>query len=421
MDFSFLRNWFSTTSTGASSIDSQLEQSSSILADDSKCRIDDEFINPADPNEPRSLPSSGQESILEIAGFDREKLLEISNFCKISYGDSDDKLSEKRCRNLAEGVYKTGFKVVEGFEIIPSTEKMYKTRAELISEGYEIIPFGNSFEEDAGHVFIKGKEITIAYHGTRLKHGLWGLNDLITDLNASFTTSELLPEGGRIHRGFYNSFTDSWPNLYGILKSYAEERGSEIKDFKINLTGHSMGGAVAKIAALCLNKTERAEDIHVATFGDPRVFDLTASKFYNDVLQEKTIRVTQHRQDPVPAVSPGLFGYAHVGAQLRISAPEGYSFHKIDGYHEAVKVMDESDFKSNNNVSLFYYPVRALSRINSAVLGNAQHYAAKLGGYILGGSNFFEAVKKEYQNDKFEVLEVEQIAHENSSSIAMGG
>ncbi len=32
MDFSFLRNWFSATGTSASSIDSQLEQSSSILA-----------------------------------------------------------------------------------------------------------------------------------------------------------------------------------------------------------------------------------------------------------------------------------------------------------------------------------------------------------------------------------------------------
>jgi|GEM_PF-2817258 len=432
MDFSFLRNWFSTTSTGASSIDSQLgnvEQSSSILADNGKYKVEEhddefeiiedyEFINPADPNELHSLPSDYQidESIVGIAGFDREKLLKMSNFCKISYGDDDNKLSEKRCNTLAEELYKTGFEVtMEGYEIIPSPEKMYKTRAELTKEGYEIIPFGNSFEKDAGHVFIKGKEITVAYHGTR------GFNDGITDANVLFTASELLPDGGRMHRGFYNSFTDSWPNLYGILKSHAEKQGSEIKGFRINLTGHSMGGAIAKITALCLNKTEGAENVHVATFGDPRVFDLTASKFYNDVLQEKTIRVTQHRQDPVPAVSPGLFGYAHVGAQLRISAPEGYSFHKIDGYHEAVKVIDESDFKSNNNVSLFYYPVRALSRINSAVLGNAQHYAAKLGGYILGESNFFEEVKKEYQNDKFEVLEVEQIAHENSSSIAMGG
>ncbi|WP_250296369.1 lipase family protein [Wolbachia endosymbiont of Oedothorax gibbosus] len=420
MDFSFLRNWFSTTSTGASSIDSQLEQSSSILADDGKCKIEEyddefeiiedyEFINPRDPNEPHSLPSSYQidESIAEIAGFNKEKLLEMSNFCKISYGDNDNKLSEKRCNTLAEELYKTGFEVTtEGYEIIPSPEKMYKTRAELTKEGYEIIPFGNSFEKDAGHVFIKGKEITIAYHGTRMSHGLWGLNDLITDLNASFTTSELLPDGGRIHRGFYNSFTDSWPNLYGILKSHAEKQGSEIKDFKINLTGHSMGGAIAKIAALCLNKTEGAEDVHVATFGDPRVFDLAASKFYNDVLQEKTIRVTQHRQDPVPAVSPGLFGYAHVGAQLRISAPEGYSFHKIDGYHETVKVMDESDFKLNNNVSLFYYPVRALSLINCAILGNVQYCAANAVNYIVGGSNFFEEVKNK-NSSQLEQAEVE--------------
>ncbi len=217
----------------------------------------------------------------------------------------------------------------------------------------------------------------------------------------SFTTSELLPEGGRIHRGFYNSFTDSWPNLYGILKSHAEKQGSEIKDFKFNLTGHSMGGAVAKIAALCLNKTEGAEDLHVATFGDPRVFDLTASEFYNEALEEKTIRVTQHRQDPVPAVSPGCLGYAHVGAQLRVSAPEEYSVHKIDGYHEAIYRTDESDFRSNNYVSLFYYPVRAINKVNAVVLGKVQHYAANLVDYVLRGVNFFDEVKSNYKNSSY--------------------
>ncbi|OAB82213.1 lipase [Wolbachia endosymbiont of Laodelphax striatellus] len=429
MDFSFLRNWFSITGAATGSEPGNTEQPDSISVDDGKYEMkeyddefeiieDYEFINRADPNEPCSLPFDYKidESIVKIAGFDREKLLEMGNFCKISYGDDDGKLSKKRCNNLAQRVYKTEFEIVEDFEIVPSTEKMYKTRAELISEGYEIIPFGNSFEKDAGHVFIKGKEITIAYHGTRLSHSV---NDGITDINAVFTTSELLPNGGRMHRGFYNSFADSWPNLYGILKSHAEKQGLEVKDFKVNLTGHSMEGAIAKIAALCLNKTEGTEDIHVATFGDPRVFDLTASEFYNDVLQEKTIRVTQHRQDPVPAVLPGICGYAHVGAQLRISVPEGYFVHQIDGYHEAIKIMDEKDFRSNNNVSLFYYPSRILSRINCAVLGNAQYYAANLGDYILGGQNFFEKVKKEYQDknlenfSKLEQAEVKQRAHQN--------
>ncbi|OCA06812.1 hypothetical protein wTpre_1161 [Wolbachia endosymbiont of Trichogramma pretiosum] len=68
---------------------------------------------------------------------------------------------------------------------------------------------------------------------------------------------------------------------------------------------------------------------------------------------------------------------------MRISVPEGYFVDQIDGYHEAIKIIDEKDFRSNNNVSLFYYPSRILSRINCAVLGDAQYYAANLGNYIL--------------------------------------
>ncbi|QOD38569.1 lipase family protein [Candidatus Wolbachia massiliensis] len=421
MDFSFLRTWFSTADASTDSTKLNNVEQSNLSKEIIELEMDEfEFINPSDPNEIHSLPSSYQidKSIVEVAGFNKEKLLEMSNFCKISYGDGDDKLGEKSYKAL---VYKTDefFEDEKDFAILEN-EKMYKTRAELANEGYEIIPFGNGFEEDAGHVFIKDKEITIAYHGTRFKHGLWGLNDVITDFNTSFTTSELLPEGGRIHRGFYSSFMDSWSNLYGILKSYAEKQGSEIKDFKINLTGHSMGGAVAKIAALCLNKTEGTENVHVATFGDPRVFDLTASEIYNDALQETTIRVTQHRQDPVPAVAPGLLGYAHVGAQLRVSTPDGYAIHKIDGYHEAIYRTDKNDFQSNNNVSLFYYPIRMLNRVNCAVFGNAQYYAANLGSYILGRSNFFEEVKNTHKNSsKFEQVKVEP--GKNLLSTVIGG
>ncbi|WCR57707.1 lipase family protein [Wolbachia endosymbiont of Ctenocephalides felis wCfeJ] len=416
MDFSFLRNWFGTTDTSVSSVSlkpNDIKQSSSPLIDSNKYSInnveeddefeiieDYEFINPRDPNEIHSLPDQTSESIVEIAGFSKEKLLEMCAFSKMTYGNNDPILSDRG----------------------------YKTKADFIEEGYNIIPFYYSGGKCAGFVFAKDREVTIAYRGTQ------GFNDVITDVNAFFTTSELLPEGGRIHRGFYNAFTDSWPSLYGILRSYAEKQRSEIKDFKINLTGHSMGGAVAKIAALCFNKTEEAEDLHVATFGDPRVFDLTASETYNDALQEKTIRVTQHRQDPVPAVAPGSFGYAHVGAQLRVSAPEEYAVHKIDGYHEAIKAMDKNDFQSNNSVSLFYYPSRMLSKINCTVLGNAQYYAANLVGYAFGQSNFFEEVKSEYENssqakrgggsefkNSSQIKQVNVQPHKDDLSVSMGG
>uniref|UniRef100_UPI00333FDC04 lipase family protein n=1 Tax=Wolbachia endosymbiont (group B) of Pilophorus perplexus TaxID=3066160 RepID=UPI00333FDC04 len=40
--------------------------------------------------------------------------------------------------------------------------------------------------------------------------------------------------------------------MHKILKGHANDKGLAIKDLKINVTGHSMGGALASIAALCL-------------------------------------------------------------------------------------------------------------------------------------------------------------------------
>jgi hypothetical protein len=372
MDFDFLRNWFSTTTADASDTNSKfdiVEESTLLLSSVNfihDLKTDDfEFINLPDENEVHSLPyCEVGESVAEIAGFHRGKLLEMCTFSKMTYGNNDTVLSEAE----------------------------YKTKAEFINEGYSIIPFFYSDGRHAGFVFAKGEEVAIAYRGTK------DIYDMMYDSNIMLATSnELLPEGGRIHSGFYNAFKDSWSSLYKILATHASEQEVEIKGLKFNLTGHSMGGSLAKIAALCLNKTENAEDIHIATFGDPRVFDLTASEIYNNALQEKTIRVTQHRQDPVPALAPGSFGYAHVGAQLRVEAPQTHSVHKIDGYYQAINRMEEKDFKSNNDVSLFYYPVRALSQVNRMILGNAQYYANNLSEYVFGRSSFFEKVKEEYK------------------------
>ncbi|MDG7053181.1 MAG: lipase family protein, partial [Wolbachia endosymbiont of Alcedoecus sp.] len=119
MDFSFLRNWFDTTNTSVNDVNlkpNNVEQSSSPSTDSNEYSIDDveeddelkflgggyEFINPRDPNEVHSLPDQKGESVVEIAGFNKEKLLEMSNFCAISYGDSDEKLGKKYFRALAD-------------------------------------------------------------------------------------------------------------------------------------------------------------------------------------------------------------------------------------------------------------------------------------------------------------------------------
>ncbi|NSM56941.1 hypothetical protein HET73_06320 [Wolbachia endosymbiont of Atemnus politus] len=75
---------------------------------------------------------------MRIAGFSKQELLEMCNFCKISYGSNDQKLDSR-----------------------------FKTKAELINEGYGIIPFyyNERNRRRAGFVCTKDKEITIVYRG----------------------------------------------------------------------------------------------------------------------------------------------------------------------------------------------------------------------------------------------------------------
>ncbi|WP_264329307.1 lipase family protein [Wolbachia endosymbiont (group A) of Andrena hattorfiana] len=270
----------------------------------------------------------------EIAGFSQEKLLEIINFVKVGYYVSDYNLNNKKFSELEE--------------------RSYRVPAKLKEEGYKIIQFYNMRDNEqpyrhAGYVFIKDKEITIVYRGSR------NLFDYITDIRIPLIYApELLPEGGKIHSGFYSLFKDSWGSVYEILRGYANDQKLEIKDFKINLAGHSMGGAIATIAALCLSVREGAEDLHVATFASPRVFDSAAAEVYEERLGKKTIRVV-NQSDLIPSLPLGSMGYKHVGEQLRISSSSSLYAHPLDVYRNLIANLEPDQFKSDNSVSIYYY------------------------------------------------------------------
>ncbi|WP_265036441.1 host RNA manipulator TomO [Wolbachia endosymbiont (group A) of Anomoia purmunda] len=271
----------------------------------------------------------------EIAGFSQEKLLEIINFVKIGYYVSDCNLNNKKFSELEE--------------------RSYRVPAQLKKEGYKIIQFYNMRDNEqpyrhAGYVFIKDKEITIVYRGSR------NLFDYITDIRIPLICApELLPEGGKIHSGFYSLFKDSWGSVYEILKGHANDKKLEIKDFKFNLTGHSMGGAIANIAALHLSVEEGAEDLHVATLASPRVFDPYAAKVYEERLRKNTIRVV-NLSDFIPSLPSGSMGYKHVGEQLRISSSSLLYAHSLDMYRNLIVNIEPDKFKSDNSVSIYYYP-----------------------------------------------------------------
>lgn len=80
------------------------------------------------------------------------------------------------------------------------------------------------------------------------------------------------------------------------------------------VTGHSLGGALATLAALDLRVSLGLPDVRVVSFGSPRVGNYIFSKWF-----EKEIgphwRFT-HNRDIVPSVPPGYMGFHHVSQEV---------------------------------------------------------------------------------------------------------
>jgi predicted lipase len=197
----------------------------------------------------------------------------------------------------------------------------YKTFEDYKAAGYTIIPFKGdvvkgSFVDGGyafGNIFIKGNDIVIAYRGT-----VTG-NDWLSNFDALQTKYPDFAENKGIHKGFCEIFQGSRKAIRDALFNHLADNGLSLENLSIQFTGHSLGGALAKIAALemssdpVLGKCIKG----VATFGDPRAFDFDAAKLYQDKLGEKTVRISQ-AYDSVPRVATGFMGYSHVGAQIKI-------------------------------------------------------------------------------------------------------
>jgi pimeloyl-ACP methyl ester carboxylesterase len=105
-------------------------------------------------------------------------------------------------------------------------------------------------------------------------------------------------------------FQKGWANIRARVVTWLESLQSQYNNLPLSLAGHSLGGAVATIAALEL--AQRGFDVQrVVVFGSPRVGSPEFVARYAALgLQAKTRRFV-HDQDGVSVLPPPLW-YAHV-------------------------------------------------------------------------------------------------------------
>jgi len=121
-----------------------------------------------------------------------------------------------------------------------------------------------------------------------------------------------------VHMGFLASWKNARKEIMPTLTDLREKH----PDYPVYVIGHSLGGAVAALAALELKASLKWEDVVVTTFGEPKIGNKGLARFVDDVFdldsdiepELKTYRRVTHVDDPVPLLPLSEWGYrSHAG------------------------------------------------------------------------------------------------------------
>ncbi|GJN31463.1 hypothetical protein PR202_gb19863 [Eleusine coracana subsp. coracana] len=107
----------------------------------------------------------------------------------------------------------------------------------------------------------------------------------------------------QVHAGFYSSYNNTL--LRPAIMNAVHKARKLYRDINIIVTGHSMGGAIASFCALDLAINFGSNDVHLMTFGQPRVGNAAFASYFAKYVPN-TIRVT-HEHDIVPHLPPYFF------------------------------------------------------------------------------------------------------------------
>lgn len=138
-----------------------------------------------------------------------------------------------------------------------------------------------------------------------------------------------LGQMGKIHRGFYDYFTEKHRDeIDEIMKAHEEYNN-------VVFTGHSMGGALATLAACYYGIEQPARNIYCISFGAPRVGNKSfAQKFDETVF--KSFRFVNTGDWVVKFPPPGA--YRHVKTKYVVKSDLfEKNPHKLEQYCSCLK------------------------------------------------------------------------------------
>ncbi|MDT9337970.1 lipase family protein [Trichodesmium erythraeum 21-75] len=169
---------------------------------------------------------------------------------------------------------------------------------------------------------------------------------------------------GKFHAGFANSLKDVWKPLFN---KYQELR--QKKKRPLFLTGHSLGGSIATVAAARLIHQD-LPFISVYTFGQPRTVDRRTARVFNAEAKSRFFRF-HNNNDIITRFPSRTAGYSHVGTcvyvtqEITLHVDPGFWFRFVDGIDGVVNDISKLsiDFIADHDMGKYLSAVKSWNLI----------------------------------------------------------
>lgn len=170
------------------------------------------------------------------------------------------------------------------------------------------------------------QEIVAAFRGTE------SIQNYETDMNYTFAPFDTFPscEGCQVHGGYYLL----WVSVVDSVQSMIQAQVDQYPDYGVVITGHSLGGSLAALAAAQYSSI--FSNMTIFTMGEPRTGNAAFASFIDDTYKTSSPDTTKfyrctHENDGVPNVPPKDLGYVHHGLEYWNLDPTGTSTSYICG------------------------------------------------------------------------------------------
>jgi triacylglycerol lipase len=207
-----------------------------------------------------------------------------------------------------------------------SYDNLPRVRAAFEAAGFEHVELINDLATDTElYVAHNSRHVVVAFRGTEsgLRRGETDFTHILIDLAVSVARFKPAPfagdpRKGKVHSGFQLGVDAVWDKLRSHLELLRD--GRRVFWF----TGHSLGAALATLAAAKAADIAGFDLRGLYSIGSPRVGDSTFKAFFEGLLRDRYrmgyFRFV-HQQDIVTTVPPPpLFPFTHVGTLKQIKA-----------------------------------------------------------------------------------------------------